>query len=115
MSSSVDYRRVFYIVQISLMAKLVPLLKPVRLSGQPVGKLRCDLGCFILINAMFRHQTGKKGAIDATRHVMSRGNREKRTGIVIEADRVVKAGSLRCVFPKPHHASMPFVVPPRRA
>jgi len=38
-SSSVDYPRAFYILQISLMAKLLPLLKPVSLSGQPVGKL----------------------------------------------------------------------------
>jgi hypothetical protein len=39
LSSSVEYPRAFYIVQISLTAKLVPLLKPVSLSGQPVGKL----------------------------------------------------------------------------
>jgi hypothetical protein len=53
--SSVDYPRAFYIVQISLMAKLVPLLKSVSFSGQPVGKLRCDLDCFILTDAMLRH------------------------------------------------------------
>jgi hypothetical protein len=55
LSSGVDYPRAFYIVQISLMAKLTPLLKPVGLSGQPVGKLRCDLDCFILIDAMLPH------------------------------------------------------------
>ena len=74
LSSSVDYARAFYIVQICLMAKLALLLKPVSLSRQPVGKLRSDLACFILIDAMLRHQTSKKRAIDATRHIMSRGN-----------------------------------------
>src|SRR5258708_25333882 len=93
LSSPVDYWRAFYIVQIFPLIKLVPLLKPVSLSRQPTGKLRRDLGCFLFSDAMFRHQTSKKRAIDATRYIMSRGNREKRTGIVIEADGVVKDGS----------------------
>jgi hypothetical protein len=105
LSSRVDYWRAIYIVQISLTAKLVPLLKPVSLSRQPVGKLRSGLACFILVDAMLRHQTSKKGAMGPTRYIMSRGNREKRTVIVIEANSVVKAGNLYCVFV---HQAPPF-------
>ncbi len=75
LSPRVNYWRAFYIVQIFPLIKLVPLLKPVSLSRQPVGKLRCDLVCFVLIDAMLSHQTRKKRAIDAAGHIMSRGNR----------------------------------------
>src|SRR2546427_205277 len=49
---------------------------------------------------MLRNQARKKGAIDATCHIVSRGNREKRSGVIIETDGIVKAsGFCRVSWP----------------
>src|ERR1700693_4691354 len=41
------------------------------------------------------------------------GYRKKRPGVVIETDRIVEAGGLRCIFTKPHHPFRTVMEPPR--
>src|SRR5712692_6163133 len=64
------------------------------------------------MDSMLRNQTRKKGAINAPRHIVSRGNRKKRTSVIIETDSVVEAGGLRGVFTKTHYAFGTVMEPP---
>src|ERR1700751_3028275 len=62
---------------------------------------------------MLNHQSRKKGTIDATSHVVPSGNRNKRSTVIIDTDRVVESGSFGSVLAKTHHPFGTVVEPPR--
>jgi hypothetical protein len=62
---------------------------------------------------MLNHQSRRKGTIDATSYVVPRGNRNKRSTVIIETDSVVESGSLGSVLAKTHHPFGTVVEPPR--
>src|SRR5580700_308561 len=90
----------------------LPLLEPVRLSRKTVRQVGSDLARFILVQPMLRNQARKKGAVDATCHIVSGGNGEKRASVIIETDGVVEAGGFCRVFAKAHHAFGTVMEPP---
>src|SRR5580692_5015691 len=63
---------------------------------------------------MLRNELGQKTAIHAPRHIVPSGDGEKRARVIVEANRIVKAGSLRYLFAEAHHSFRAIVKPPRR-
>src|SRR5258708_35455749 len=64
---------------------------------------------------MVGDQLGEESAIDAPRHIVPPGNREKGSGVVIETYSIVEARRLRDVLAKTRHALRTVVKPPRRS
>src|SRR5271168_2015447 len=91
------------------------LLEPVGLSCEAVREIGSDFVCFILVEAVLSDETRQKRAIDATRHIVSRGYRKKRAGVVIETHGIVKPRGPRGVLAKTHDAFRAVIEPPRGA
>src|SRR5258708_40075245 len=64
---------------------------------------------------MVGDQLGEESAIDAPRHIVPPGNREKGSGVVIETYSIVEARRLRDVLAKTRHALRTVSKPPRRS
>src|SRR6266480_3257500 len=79
---------------------------------QTVGKLGCQLESLVLLDLVLGHELGKEAAVHPPRHIVSRGYRKKCPRVVVEADRVVEAGSLRGLLAKTLHALGAVVEPP---
>src|SRR5690349_6284552 len=62
---------------------------------------------------MLGHQTGEERTVHPARYIVSRGNRQECTRVIVETDRVVKAGRLRGLFPAAHHSFGAVMEPPR--
>src|SRR5450631_1509292 len=64
---------------------------------------------------MFRHQSGQKSAVHAASDVVARGYGEKRAGVVVESDGIVKTCGFGSQLAEAHHAFRAVEEPPRRA
>jgi len=53
-----------------------------------------DFKCFVFFQPVFSNQPGKKGAINAARHIVPCRNGKKCARVVVEADRIVEARRL---------------------
>src|SRR5262245_20566775 len=92
---------------------IIARLQPVGALGETVGKLRRKLEGFVLLHPVLGHKHCKVPAVDPSRHVVPRGDRQERTRVVVEADGIVEAGRFRHLLAKAQHAFGTVVEPPR--
>ena len=85
--------------------RFAPICKSVRAQPRRLHPRRVDVP----------RPASREMRIHAARHVVPRGNRQKRARIVVESHRVVEAGSFRDRFAESLHALRAVVEPPGRA
>src|SRR5437899_6083491 len=90
--------------------KFLTLIRPL---GKSVGELGRELVRFVLFDLVLAHELRQKSAVDPSCDVVSSGDGKEGAGVVVEADRVVKAGGLSRLFAKAQHALGTVVEPPR--
>src|SRR3954451_4661189 len=74
------------------------------LFGEIVGEIDCDLARLVLVEQVLDHKLREVSAVNPPGYVMPRRDRAERTRVVVEANRVVEAGGLRCQFAEAAHA-----------
>src|SRR5580658_5479604 len=89
--------------------------EPVGIFDQPIGQIVGHFEGLVLLETMFSDQAAEKCAIDATRHIVPRRNREERPRVVVESDRVVEPCRFGGQLAKTHHALRTVMKPPRRS
>src|SRR6266403_1701587 len=87
-------------------------LKLIRALGELIGEFGREFKCFILVDLVLGDEPGEKTAIDPPGDVVTRRNRQKRAGIVVEADGIVKTSRLRHLLTEALHALGAVVEPP---
>src|SRR5580698_5713033 len=88
--------------------------EPIGLLRQLVGEVHRGLRGLVLGETVFSHEARQKGAVDSTRHIMTRRNGQKGARIVVEAHGVVETGALRRLLAKASQALGAVVKPPSR-
>src|SRR5580698_5166973 len=90
-------------------------LELIGLPHQVHRKVLRQLKRLALVQAMLRDELAKESTIYAAGYIMPRGNRQERTRIVVEPDRVVEACRLGGLLTETRHALRRIVEPPGRA
>ena len=80
--------------------------------GETIGEVVREVVRFVLMDAVARHEFGEIRAIDTARDIVPCWDGWESARVVVEADRIVEPGCLRCQLAEAFHAFRAIKKPP---